>query len=295
MKWTLFLLLLPFCAAQTGVPPSPVPPGTETGTPAAPPSGTPAAPVPATAAPSESDCSWQAPDGTFFDLNPLKQGSGEDYTKSVAVGSNIEFIYRLNFCKNTINDCQKDPAPATESLKIPAGETCRVLGRLGEAELAPKWSKLALPVTATNPQGIGVAIEMGNGDICDPAARTQRSVVINVECDTSVDAPGIFRDVKKEATCQTVFTYASPHGCPSSPGLLGWTFVFGVLAVATVYFVGGMVYNMKRHGSRGMEALPNREFWAELPSLVMDGLRYSAGIVRDVKEWGQEMSTRRSG
>ena len=40
----------------------------------------------------------------------------------------------MNLCANTLVNCQNEPAPATEALKIPAGETCRVLGRLAGAK-----------------------------------------------------------------------------------------------------------------------------------------------------------------
>lgn len=54
-----------------------------------------------------------------------------------------------------------------QALKIPAGETCRMLGRVENAE----FSKFAAPITPTNPQGAGVAITYRDGDVCDPTAR----------------------------------------------------------------------------------------------------------------------------
>ncbi len=46
------------------------------------------------------------------------------------------------------------------------------------------------------------------------------------------------------------------------------------------YFVGGYVYNWKMHGKEGQDRIPHVEFWQDLPSLVMDGIRYSAYLVK---------------
>lgn len=109
------------------------------------------------------------------------------------MGPNIQFIYRINVCANTVAKCQNQDAPATEvrsppsppahagphpahppawrlsvqALKIPAGETCRVLGRLDGAQ----YKEALQPPSATNPSGAGVSITYSNGDICDPTAK----------------------------------------------------------------------------------------------------------------------------
>lgn len=38
----------------------------------------------------------------------------DDYTKTIQVGPNIQFIYRINVCGNTVVKCQNQEAPATE-------------------------------------------------------------------------------------------------------------------------------------------------------------------------------------
>lgn len=189
----------------------------------------------------------------------------DDYTKTIQVGPNIQFIYRINVCANTVAKCQNQEAPATEvgfagrpptlsrpglpspgspargvtrrsqALKIPAGETCRVLGRLDGAQ----YKEALQPPSATNPSGAGVSITYSNGDICDPtakcaarragrrrpreltrasslpASRTTRSVTLNVQCDEGEE--GKITEVKKEGTCATTFNMVSK--CAPFPAL----------------------------------------------------------------------------
>ncbi len=43
-----------------------------------------------------------------------RSARSEDYSKTIQVGPNIQFIYRLNVCTNTLVKCQGQDAPATE-------------------------------------------------------------------------------------------------------------------------------------------------------------------------------------
>ena len=70
---------------------------------------------------SSGQCSFNTAEGLHYDISALKKSGGEDYKKIIQVGPNIQFIYRMNLCANTLVNCQNEPAPATEALKIPAG------------------------------------------------------------------------------------------------------------------------------------------------------------------------------
>ena len=41
-----------------------------------------------------------------------------------------------------------------------------------------------------------------------------------------------------------------------------------------------MYYRQKVTGASGWEAVPNVEFWTELPGLVKDGARYAAKVAK---------------
>jgi hypothetical protein len=65
--------------------------------------------------------------------------------------------------------------------------------------------------------------------------------------------------------------WESSYGCPTSSFGWAWTFNVCFLAAVIIYLVGGAYYNKTTKGMRGLEALPHRDFWRELPGLVKEG------------------------
>ena len=47
------------------------------------------------------------------------------------------------------------------------------------------------------------------------------------------------------------------------------------------YLVGGVVYNMRVHDKKGVEAIPNLEFWVQVPALCAEGLKFSSALAKD--------------
>lgn len=104
--------------------------------------------------------------------------------------------------------------------------------------------------------------------------------------------PGKITEVKKEGTCATTFSLASQcgarprcaasptricsraraaprHACPATGGSTLSTILIIALVAFAVYLVGGFLYNMKFKELRGIEAIPNIEFWRDFPALVV--------------------------
>ena len=136
-----------------------------------------------------------------YDLTGLRLPNAEfggrrmgEYVKDLNVGPSIEFTYRLNLCANTQTPCLNEAAPATETLRIPAGETCRVLGRLsdgtGQAKTAAVYELVPTRQTdqGRNPSGADLLLTYHGGDICDPASGSTRSVSIQMVCDLTMQA-----------------------------------------------------------------------------------------------------------
>ena len=46
------------------------------------------------------------------------------------------------------------------------------------------------------------------------------------------------------------------------------------------YFGGGYLYNVKRNGLSGSEAIPNHGFWTALPGLIKDGCGFTWAKLR---------------
>ncbi|GAB5359676.1 hypothetical protein AAMO2058_000563500 [Amorphochlora amoebiformis] len=66
---------------------------------------------------------------------------------------------------------------------------------------------------------------------------------------------------------------------PAEEGLSnGWWFVISFTLVVGAYLVGGYVYNNRTGGLTGVDALPHKSFWMEVPGLVRDGCAVSSGF-----------------
>ena len=91
-------------------------------------------------------------------------------------------------------------------------------------------------------------------------------------------------------------TATTAYGCsrvPSSDGGDnggggGGGGVDGGAVFLIIFFVGGFLYvavgmawKYKRYDARGWEMVPNREFWADLPHLIKDGLRFTYQAIQN--------------
>lgn len=47
-----------------------------------------------------------------------------------------------------------------------------------------------------------------------------------------------------------------------------------------VYFVGGALFLKFARGAEGMDIIPNREFWSDLPTLCKDGIMFIVNKIR---------------
>jgi hypothetical protein len=53
-----------------------------------------------------------------------------------------------------------------------------------------------------------------------------------------------------------------------------------LVVLAFVYFVGGFIFLRFVKHREGGDAIPNREFWADLPGLVKDGIMFVINKIR---------------
>ena len=218
----------------------------------------------------------------------------DDYQKEIQVGPNIQFVYRMNICADTMTTCQNEPSPATESLKIPAGETCRILGRRVDQSDPIVENHGTFEVVdslnndkTTNPSGKDLIITYNNGDLCDPAKQTMRSVSIHLVCDTSLaPADSVFKDVKKEATCNTEYIFHSKFACPTSGRTSPTKWLLMAIIGFFLYFLTGAVFAKYYYGAEGKNLIPNREFWEDVPNLTREGCTYSYEKMMAMKENG---------
>jgi hypothetical protein len=189
----------------------------------------------------------------------------------VKVGETVQFVYRMNVCHDTIQKCQNEPGAVTESLRIPAGETCRILGRTNSMTV----EDMEYPPSEENPHGEGVRIKYGNGDVCDPVERSKREAWVEIQCSVSQQGAGELVEVNKVDSCKTVMKMKSRHACSVTSIGSGTTFLIFFFLVLSTYCVGGALLNWKVYDLSGVDLIPHHEFWLEFPSYVKEGVQYT--------------------
>ncbi|KAF9971801.1 hypothetical protein BGZ73_005150 [Actinomortierella ambigua] len=109
-------------------------------------------------------------------------------------------------------------------------------------------------------------------------ANKTQSVVIKFTCnpDKTEDTPK-FESFTEADVGTTTFSWESSHVCPKqisnppSEGMGGFGVFFTILFVfGAIYLLVGAVYNHQVYGAKGLDLLPNLEFWRDFPGLVKD-------------------------
>ncbi|KAG0236088.1 hypothetical protein BGW41_000562 [Actinomortierella wolfii] len=109
-------------------------------------------------------------------------------------------------------------------------------------------------------------------------ANKTQSTVIKFTCnpDKTEDTP-VFESYTDGETGVATFTWESSHVCPKqisnppSEGMGGFGVFFTILFVfGAIYLVLGAIYNHQVYGAKGLDLLPNLEFWRDFPGLVKD-------------------------
>jgi len=100
-----------------------------------------------------------------------------------------------------------------------------------------------------------------------------RTVDVSYMCDKVKYGVPAAAQVEGQDTAYTI-TFAGPAACPilSGGGMSGGTLFLILFPVAIVLYLGiGMGYNYKVREIRGIEMIPQLEYWKQVPGLVKDG------------------------
>jgi len=209
---------------------------------------------------------------TYFDLNPV---ATQDY--SVQTPSSVDSTFNINPCSELTTFPVGNTACPSGSL------SCQVLKSNGAVYLVAKTitSLIYTSTTAT------LTLRLTGGDYC-PALQKYREAIIQFTCDTTgaVGAPVYVN----ENACAYTFSWKSTVGCPldkapgggggGGSGGSGGLSIGSILCIIFfcsffVYFAAGAAYRYRVKEARGLEMVPNLEFWQGLPSLMKDGFAFT--------------------
>lgn len=222
-----------------------------------------AAAVNVQAQPALSNCKLQINDTHYLDL------SSDSATDKVISGGGNQ--YTVNLCKAI------SLQPGTGITSCPLGQTYNCQSNSGTLKTVALTTS---PATGTI-SGNSVRITYSGGEACPNAGTgVYRKHIITFSCGTA--NPGTLTYQSESPQCTYNFVYTGAVGCPlagsgggggsSSSGLSGGdVFLIIFFVGGFLYVVIGMAYNFQFKQLRGVEMVPNVDFWRGLPGLIKDG------------------------
>jgi len=204
--------------------------------------------------------------GKYFDLRPVQQ----DFT----IAQQASTDYKITF-----NPCMFVATPESGGY-CPTGETraCQITSTTG---VAYRSAADNIVLTTMSYDGTTLSINYNGGDVCTNQPGTpSRQITVKYTCGTTVGTPS---SAVESPSCAYTITWATSAGCAlatnpvgdvgSGGGGLSGGDVFLIIFFCGgfLYVVIGMAYNFKFRELRGVEMVPNVDFWRGLPSLIKDG------------------------
>ncbi|KAH8555582.1 autophagy-related protein 27 [Umbelopsis sp. PMI_123] len=161
----------------------------------------------------------------------------------------------------------------------------------GEIEGSSLDSLLTLPENEKDlsKNGVQYVITLKGGKVLD----TPQSTKITMECDANGDKnadpptkPTVnsYTNGVLDLYWKTPFACATTEQIPNQPdnggndnagsgggGMSGVGIFFLIVGLLIAfYFIGGAFYNYKQYNARGLDLIPHRDFWLDLPYLIKD-------------------------
>jgi Autophagy-related protein 27 len=144
----------------------------------------------------------------------------------------------------------------------------------------------------------GVTFIYEDGNVCSANDAVRRTLIF-VNCDKSVkDVAAKVTSVPKETkpgSCSFEIVMSSRFACKDAgskdgdkkhkhdhnSGLSGGSiFLITLTCVLFAYLFAGIAWNAYKHGARGTDIVPNKDFWVQVPSLIVEGGRYIVNTAR---------------
>ena len=206
------------------------------------------------------------------------------------------YSYDLTICAPSQTQCPNDPDGVITGMAVQTKgsgwlQECFVLGVYTDDTEPPSWGPYA-------PEG--AALTMGNGSPAQCPDGMPRQLEVDFTCGKT-ESPSDSAIVLKNTGCQYIFSFPTCHACKGGcsgggggggggggsggggaggSGHFFGTFLWIFVGVFCAYCIGGVAYNVYRNQKKGLEAIPNREFWGSLPGYTKDGVVHTAAFVK---------------
>ncbi|MCQ2817143.1 MAG: autophagy-related protein 27 [archaeon] len=182
-------------------------------------------------------------------------------------------MYYFNFGNHIDRECKGSKVAVAEVLEVlkQTTDTCEILGKLEQNEVGLLDQK--------NPNK-GIYVLYKGGDICESGQLNlngkPRQTKFSIHCarkedyNFKLDLPGETQGTTK---CLLEFKINSPAGCPGGAysGGLASKILIWLLIISLIYIIAGMVYNYKKFNLKGVDGIPNKDFWKTFFINAKDG------------------------
>jgi len=218
-------------------------------------------------------------DGVTFDLNSL--------INKDTLGRSIPFLYNFSgstscygfsFCSNLDFYCSSSSSFARDCTSL------RCLKNFGSYSQASWRSKGVDPSQGIEITYDGKGLSLGT---CGSQFESTRTV-FDISCSPQLGAPLVVDSLSiSDDGCIATYSIRSPAGCGLVstriiyPLGVGWIAFISVICLISAYLCFGMMYNRYRYGAKGLESIPNINFWRRLFSCCGRGQYAKAGADLD--------------
>jgi len=219
--------------------------------------------------------SYTGASGTVYDLSSLTKPTNAPWTGKEA---NPNFEYYWNFCQNLqgVPSQVGSTGPATVIQIDLAANAAYAVGKIDTQAITEISG------------GLEFTYKNNVDSFCRDVGGTpniQRTTTIMIACDegssgdiSSITEPSNPSDPNFKCRYQINMKHkaACKKGSGIGPGGLSGGSIFLIIffVLATVYVVGGIVFNKVRNNAEGVDMIPNFGFWASIPGLVVDGFKF---------------------
>jgi len=223
---------------------------------------------------AQADCKGSV-GGSNYDLGPLQKAIGENDVTTQDQAGNTYYFRPCNPVKQA--ECAQGTNP-------PNPATCQK-----DSRMVPRFHSCGSTSTAswkarTSGDATGFILHFTNGEedrqsdvefICDPQGGTGTLLAV-----TPTELPTHFYHLQwtSNLTCPGSHGDGGDGGDGGGGGgggiSGGWIFIIILLGIAVLYLVGGVIYKRVRTEDRGLDMIPQKEFWFSLPFLVASGHIY---------------------
>ena len=243
-------------------------------------------------------CVWKGSGGTF-NLEDLSSSAGH-YETGWVKGSIYYEKYYFQLCGNMHFDPQTGPyTECNSTLGCPTscsgggsgsscGNACSALQLQNDPRsymfsytyyhtIGKAGPEISYQLIDAKKPSAGVKYVMNGGDSCGTNGQiVNHTFTVNIQCDSKIKtAPTDFQVQSiNECAYETTFKHKAgyPVGGGGSGGLtFGGVFLIIFFCGGFTYFAGFFAYNMKYAQLTGLDAVPHKGFWMELPVLAKEG------------------------